>query len=113
MLKRYLLAPGPTQVPPEALLAMALPIIHHRTPQFSATFRKAAESSKRLFGTSQPVMLLAATGTGGMESAVTNTLSPGDPVLVVNGGKFGERWIEIGRPTAWTSAPSKSNGARP
>jgi aspartate aminotransferase-like enzyme len=97
MLKKYLLAPGPTPVPPEALLAMALPIIHHRTPQFSATFRKAAEGSKTLFGTKQPVMMLAATGTGGMESAVTNTLSPGDPVLVVNGGKFGERWIELGK----------------
>ena len=97
MLKKYLLAPGPTPVPPEALLAMALPMVHHRTPQFSATFRKAAEGAKRLFGTTQPVMMLAATGTGGMESAVTNTLSPGDAVLVVNGGKFGERWIELGQ----------------
>jgi len=76
---------------------MALPMVHHRTPQFSATFRKAAEGAKRLFGTTQPVMMLAATGTGGMESAVTNTLSPGDAVLVVNGGKFGERWIELGQ----------------
>ena len=64
MLKKYLLAPGPTPVPPEALLAMALPMVHHRTPQFSATFRKAAEGAKRLFGTTQPVMMLAATGTG-------------------------------------------------
>ena len=96
-LKRYLLAPGPTPVPPEALLAMAMPMVHHRTPQFSAIFRAAAEGSKRLFGTSQPVLMLAATGTGGMESAVTNTLSPGDAVVVVNGGKFGERWIELAR----------------
>ena len=96
MLKRYLLAPGPTPVPPEALLAMAMPIIHHRTPQFSAIFRAAAEASRRLFGTEQPVLMLAATGTGGMEAAVTNTLSAGDRVLVVNGGKFGERWMEIG-----------------
>jgi aspartate aminotransferase-like enzyme len=95
MLKKHLLAPGPTPVPPEVLLAMASPIIHHRTPQFSEIFRDAAQGSKRLFGTEQPVMMIAATGTGGMESALTNTLSPGDAVIVVDGGKFGERWSEI------------------
>ncbi len=76
---------------------MAAPIIHHRTPQFSAIFRRAADRSKTLFGTEQAVMMLACTGTGGMESAVTNTLSSGDHVIVVNGGKFGERWAEIAR----------------
>ncbi|RMD82636.1 MAG: alanine--glyoxylate aminotransferase family protein [Candidatus Dadabacteria bacterium] len=95
MRKRYLLAPGPTPVPPEVLLEMAAPIIHHRTPQFSAIFREAAEGSKRLFGTAQPVLMLAATGTGGMEAAVSNTLCRGDRVVVVRGGKFGERWAEI------------------
>ncbi len=95
MRKRHLLAPGPTPVPPEVLLAMAAPIIHHRTPQFSAIFREAAEGSRRLFGTEQPVLMLAATGTGGMEAAVTNTLRRGDRVIVVRGGKFGERWAEI------------------
>jgi aspartate aminotransferase-like enzyme len=95
MLKKHLLAPGPTPVPPEALLAMAAPVIHHRTPQFSAVFRAAADGAKRLFGTDQPVMMVACTGTGGMEAAVTNTLSRGDSVIVVNGGKFGERWAEI------------------
>jgi len=95
MLKRYLLAPGPTPVPAEVLLAMAQPIIHHRTPQFSSIFRRAADGCRRLFGTEQPVFMLAATGTGGMEAAVTNTLSPGDHVVVVDAGKFGERWAEI------------------
>jgi aspartate aminotransferase-like enzyme len=95
MLKRYLLAPGPTPVPAEALLAMAEPIIHHRTPQFSRIFASAVAGSKKLFGTDGPVMMLAATGTGAMEAAVTNTMSAGDRVLVVNGGKFGERWAEI------------------
>ncbi len=95
MLKRYLLAPGPTPVPPEALLAMAAPIIHHRTPEFSAIFRRVADRSRVLFGTEQPVMMLASTGTGGMEAAVTNTLCKGDRVIVVEGGKFGERWSEI------------------
>jgi aspartate aminotransferase-like enzyme len=83
-------------VPHEALLAMAAPIIHHRTPQFSEIFRRAADRSKTLFGTEQAVMMLACTGTGGMESALTNTMSRGDHVVVVNGGKFGERWAEIG-----------------
>ena len=84
-------------MPPEVLLAMAAPIVHHRTPEFCALFRRAADGAKRLFGTEQPVLMLAATGTGGMEAAVTNTLSPGDAVVVVSGGKFGERWAEIAR----------------
>jgi aspartate aminotransferase-like enzyme len=74
---------------------MAAPIIHHRTPQFSAIFRAAAQGSRRLFGTSQPVIMLAATGTGAMEASITNTLSRGDQVIVIDGGKFGERWAEI------------------
>ncbi len=74
---------------------MAEPIIHHRTPQFSEIFASAAAGSRKLFGTDGPVMMLASTGTGGMEAAITNTMSAGDRVLVVNGGKFGERWAEI------------------
>jgi aspartate aminotransferase-like enzyme len=97
MLKRYLLAPGPTPVPPEALLAMAAPMVYHRTPQFSDVLRRAAERSRDLYGTKEPVMMLACSGTGGMEAAVTNTMSPGDHVIVVSAGKFGERWAEICR----------------
>lgn len=97
MLKKYLLAPGPTPVPPEVLLAMAAPVVLHRTPQFSELVRRVSDASARLFGTSQPVLTLSSSGTGAMEAAVTNTLSPGDRVVVVNGGKFGERWTEISR----------------
>lgn len=97
MLKRYLLAPGPTPVPPEVSLAMAAPVMLHRTPEFSEILARVSSESARLFGTSQPVLTLAASGTGAMEAAVTNTLSPGDRVLVVSGGKFGERWAEISR----------------
>ena len=97
MLKRYLLAPGPTPVPHEALLAMAAPVLHHRTPQFAEIFRKVAAGSRTMFGTSQPVLPLASSGSGAMEAAVTNTLSAGDRVLVVSGGKFGQRWAEIAR----------------
>jgi len=95
MKKTYLLAPGPTPVPETVNLEMAAPMVHHRTPQFSKIFGEAAEDAKYLFQTKQDVIILAATGTGGMESCITNLFSPGDKVLVVNGGKFGERWGKI------------------
>ncbi len=95
MIKNYLLAPGPTPVPPRVLQAMALPLIHHRTPQFSKIFAEAAQALKRLFRTSQDVLILSSSGTGAMEAAITNTLSPGERALVINGGKFGERWGKI------------------
>ena len=95
MKKRYLLAPGPTPVAEEVSLRMAEPMVHHRTPQFSAIFAEAAEDAKYLFQTKQDVLILASTGTGGMEGCVTNLFSPGDKVLVINGGKFGERWGKI------------------
>jgi aspartate aminotransferase-like enzyme len=95
MKKTYLLAPGPTPVPETVNLEMAAPMVHHRTPQFSKIFGEAAESAKYLFQTKQDVLILASTGTGGMEGCITNLFSPGDKVLVVNGGKFGERWGKI------------------
>src|SRR3989442_11087696 len=95
MLKRYLLAPGPTQVPPEVLLAMARPILHHRAPEFAALFAQVREDLKWLFQTRNDVLTLASTGTGAMEGAVSNFLSPGDKALYVNGGKFGERWGKV------------------
>ena len=95
MLKRYLLAPGPTPVPPEVLLAMARPIIHHRAPEFAPIFGEVREDLKWLFQTRNDVLILASSGTGGMEGAVANFLSPGDKALVINGGKFGERWGKL------------------
>ncbi len=95
MRKDYLLAPGPTPVPSRVLLAMAQPVIHHRTPQFSKVFEEAATLLKHVFQTEEDVLILASSGTGAMESAVTNLFSPGDEVVVVNSGKFGERWGQI------------------
>src|SRR3989454_5027427 len=95
MVKRYLLAPGPTQVPPEVLLAMARPILHHRAPEFTALFAQVREDLKWLFQTRNEVLTLVSTGTGAMEGAVSNFLSPGDKALYVNGGKFGERWGKL------------------
>lgn len=95
MLKKYLLAPGPTGVPEEVLLEMAKPMIHHRTSEFSATFKGVADKLKLLFGTTQQVLMLAGSGTASMEAAMINTMSEGDTILVVNAGKFGSRWIDI------------------
>ncbi len=95
MKKKYLLAPGPTPVPEHVSLEMALPMQHHRTPQFSKIFGEAAEGAKYLFQTNQDVLILASTGTGAMEGCIINLFSSGDKVLVINGGKFGERWGKI------------------
>ncbi|MEK6742723.1 MAG: alanine--glyoxylate aminotransferase family protein [Nitrospirota bacterium] len=95
MQKKYLLAPGPTPVPPEALLAMAMPIIHHRAPDFLPVLDSAKKGLQWLYQTKNDVLILCSTGTGGMDGAVSNFLSPGDDVLVINGGKFGERWTKI------------------
>jgi aspartate aminotransferase-like enzyme len=97
VIKSYLLAPGPTPVPPAVLAALAKPIMHHRTPQFGAVLAKVQHGLRELFGTAQDVLILAASGTGAMEGSVTNLCSPGDEVIVVNGGKFGERWTKICR----------------
>lgn len=95
MLKRYLLAPGPTPVPPEALLAMAMPIIHHRSPDFLPVLDEAKKGLQWLFQTKNDVLILCSTGTGGMVGSVNNFFSAGDKALVINAGNFGERWTKI------------------
>ena len=95
MEKRYLMTPGPTPIPAEVALQMAEPIIHHRTPQFQKIFKEVLENLRRLFQTKNDILLFASSGTGAMEAVVANLLSPGDKVIVVKGGKFGERWAEI------------------
>ncbi len=95
MKKYQLMAPGPTPVPSEALLAMAQPMIHHRTPVYEALFVEVRAGLKRLFQTQAEVLPLACSGTGAMEAAVVNTLSAGDTVALVRAGKFGDRWLEI------------------
>jgi aspartate aminotransferase-like enzyme len=90
--KYYLLSPGPTPVPENVLAAAAEPIIHHRTAEFSKIFMDTTEMLKMVFGTKEDLFILTSSGTGAMETAVVNTLSPGDKVLTLNAGKFGERW---------------------
>ncbi|PIW68167.1 MAG: aminotransferase, partial [Candidatus Omnitrophica bacterium CG12_big_fil_rev_8_21_14_0_65_42_8] len=97
MLKNYLLTPGPTPIPPRVLETMARPIIHHRTPEFQKIIQEVEEDLKYVYQTKNEVLIFAASGTGAMEGAVINLLSPGDKALVVRGGKFGERFGEICR----------------
>jgi aspartate aminotransferase-like enzyme len=94
-IKQYLLTPGPTPVPERVMLAMARPIVHHRTADFQRIFAEAADGLKWIFQTKQPVLMLSGSGTLAMEAAVVNTMRRGDKALCVVGGKFGERWRNI------------------
>jgi aspartate aminotransferase-like enzyme len=95
MEKKYLFSPGPTMLPPEVLLKMAEPIMHHREPEFEKIFAEIREGLKYLFQTKNEVLIFTSSGTGAMEGAVSNILSKKDKAIVVRGGKFGERWGEI------------------
>src|SRR3954471_6292456 len=93
--KRYLLTPGPTPVPPEVLAAMAQPVVHHRSPDFRPVYERVLGRLREVFRTEAEVLLFGSAGTGAMESAVANLCSPGERVLVVSAGQFGERWRGI------------------
>lgn len=92
MKKVSLLAPGPTPVPPRTLLAMAQPLIHHRSADFQEVIGQVRAGLKKIYQTANEVLIFCSSGTGAMESAVTNLLSPGDKAIAIRGGKFGERW---------------------
>jgi serine---pyruvate transaminase len=93
--KRYLMAPGPTPVPPEVLAAGAEPVIHHRGPDFRELLKRCLARLREVARTTNDVLLFTASGSGAFESAVVNLLSPGDRVLVVIAGEFGERWASM------------------
>jgi len=96
-METLIMIPGPTHVPPRVLAAMAKPMIGHRTDEYSQMHLACEARLKRIFGTNGPVLIFASSGTGGMEAAIVNTLSPGDKVLAVNCGNFGQRFGEIAR----------------
>jgi aspartate aminotransferase-like enzyme len=93
--KRYLFTPGPTPVPPEVLAALAEPVLHHRGPDFRTVYAQCLARLGEVFRTEREVLMFGASGSGLMESAVANLCSPGDRVLVVSAGYFGERWAKI------------------
>jgi aspartate aminotransferase-like enzyme len=95
--KTRLFTPGPTPLLPAAQFAMAAADIHHRTPEFRALYLKVLAQLKVFVGTQNDVLLLSCSGTGAMEAAVSNLTSPGDKVLVLTAGKFGERWTGLAK----------------
>src|SRR5688572_4361923 len=95
--KQRLFTPGPTALHPAVQEAVARPIVHHRTEEFRDVFRQCAEGLKRFLKTSDDVLILACSGTGAMEAALVNVLSPGDSMLALVAGAFGERWADLGR----------------
>lgn len=99
MHEQYLLAPGPTPVPERARLRMAESVIHHRGPEFKEVFGQVRDGLARLFETENDILTLTCSGTGAFEAGMVNFLDPGDKVIAIGGGKFGERWGDVGR--AW------------
>ena len=97
MIKKFLMTPGPTQIPPEVLLAMARPIIHHRTAEYSELFERVNDRLKCVYQTRNDVLSFASSGTGAMDSTVANLCSGGDRVIVASCGKFGERWHDLAK----------------
>ncbi|MCK9615495.1 MAG: alanine--glyoxylate aminotransferase family protein [Candidatus Omnitrophica bacterium] len=97
MKRRYLMTPGPSPVPSVVREALACEIMHHRTDEFIEILKEINEGLKYVFCTKNPVLTFASSGTGAMEAAVTNLFSVKDKVLVIVGGKFGERWVEIAK----------------
>ncbi|MDE0004065.1 MAG: alanine--glyoxylate aminotransferase family protein [Rhodospirillaceae bacterium] len=88
-------APGPTPVPDRVVRKMSAPVLTHRSTEFSDLLRQVASGLQHVFQTKNDVLVLTTSGSGAMEAAVVNLLSPGDRVLAISGGKFGGRWVEL------------------
>jgi aspartate aminotransferase-like enzyme len=95
--KQRLLTPGPTPLYPPALHAMMASDVHHRTEDFRKSYRSCLADLKEVMGTSNDVLMFAASGTGAMDATVSNLFSKGDKAIVCVAGKFGERWAEIAK----------------
>ena len=94
---QILLTPGPTPVPDDVLQAMAEPMIHHRTPQYQAIFEETLKGLRYVYQTKGDILMFASSGTGAMDASVSNLLSPGERVLILEGGVFGERFTLIAK----------------
>ncbi|MBY0459144.1 MAG: aminotransferase class V-fold PLP-dependent enzyme, partial [Gemmataceae bacterium] len=94
-MKPRLFTPGPTPVPEETLLELAKPVTYHRSSEAKAILAEVVEDLKYVFQTAQPVYTLTASGTGGMEAAVSNTLAASEKAILCTAGRWGERWRGI------------------
>ncbi len=92
-----LLAPGPVNLHPKVLETLALPMIHHRTPEFDKILKQSLQKLQQVFRSKEPAFILTSTGSGGMEALLVNVLASGDEVLGIDSGKFGERWCEMAK----------------
>ena len=119
--KRYLFTPGPTPVPPQVLAALGEPVLHHRAPDFRIVYERVLGRLREVHRTSNEVLLFTCSGTGAFESAIVNLCSPGDRVLAVSAGHFGERWAAMARGFGcdveelrlpWGATPSPGDLAR-
>jgi len=93
--KKYLLIPGPTPIPPRVIKAMTQPIIGHRSPEYGEIFKGVVENLKYVFQTENDILVFSSSGTGGMEASIVNLLSPGDKAIALASGAFGERFVKI------------------
>ncbi len=96
LIKERLFTPGPVPLPPQVIKALGQQIIHHRTPEFTEIFLETRKNLQKLLKTDRDVLLFASSGTGAMEASVLNFFCKNDKVLVINAGKFGQRWKELG-----------------
>ncbi len=94
-MKKYLMTPGPTPIPEQILLEMAKPIIHHRTKEYIDIHERVRENLKKIFQANNDIVIFSSSGTGAMEASVSNILSDNDKAIVVEAGKFGERFSQI------------------
>jgi aspartate aminotransferase-like enzyme len=97
MKKKYIMAPGPTEVPPDVLAEASKPVMHHRTPQFRKILTEVLDNMKYVLGTTRNVYIMTASGTGAMETAMANLVSAGDKIIVGTIGAFGDRWETLGK----------------
>src|ERR1700687_5208929 len=95
--KTRLFTPGPTPLLPAAQFAMAAADMHHRTAEIRALYTRVHAQFRDFVGTKNDIVLLSSSGTGAMEASVSNLTSPGDRVLVLSAGKFGERWVDLAK----------------
>jgi serine---pyruvate transaminase len=95
--KQYLMTPGPTPVPPQVLAVLSEPVVHHRGPDFLPIYERCLDRLRAVYRSTSEPLLFTASGTGAMESVLANLTQPGDAVVVVSAGSFGERWLDLAR----------------